>query len=222
MKKSFVRLIIAVSIDGKIAFPDCGKTRIGGESDRQVLENALAWADCTLMGGETLRANKSTCLIKNTKLLKERSSLGKSAQPISIIVSEKGIFDKNWIYFQQPIQRWLISHSPSNNCIQNGFTNNILFDENWEKTVNQLNDLGLYRIALLGGSKLLYSMLTDDQVDEFQLTICPRMIGGDKTWIPIGNNCTNLAIGNSNSWQLKSINTLEGNEVLINYLRNRK
>ena len=65
MKKQWVKLVLASSIDGRIAYPNGGKTQLGKSGDRFVLEESLAWSDGILMGGQTLRDHQSICLIKN-------------------------------------------------------------------------------------------------------------------------------------------------------------
>ena len=65
MKKNWVKLVLASSIDGRIAYPEGGKTQLGQSGDRLVLEEALTWSDGILMGGQTLRDHQSICVIKN-------------------------------------------------------------------------------------------------------------------------------------------------------------
>ena len=108
MKKKWVKLVLASSIDGRIAYPEGGKTQLGQSGDRLVLEESLAWSDATLIGGGTLRAHQNTCLIHNYELIKHRTSKGRSEQPIAIVISNQKDFCKDWPFFKQPIKRWLI------------------------------------------------------------------------------------------------------------------
>ena len=45
MKKKWVKLVLASSIDGRIAYPEGGKTQLGQCGDRFVLEEAIAWSE---------------------------------------------------------------------------------------------------------------------------------------------------------------------------------
>ena len=63
MNKIWIKVVLAISLDGRISLPNGGKAQLGNKGDRRVLEESLAWADATLMGGETLRVHKNTCLI---------------------------------------------------------------------------------------------------------------------------------------------------------------
>ena len=49
-----LRLVLAVSLDGRLAPAEGGAAQLGGSGDRRVLEEALAWADGCLIGAETL------------------------------------------------------------------------------------------------------------------------------------------------------------------------
>ena len=69
MQQHWVRLSLAISLDGRITGPKGGPAFLGGDSDRKILEKSLAWSDGALIGGETLRAYKSMCLINDPRLI---------------------------------------------------------------------------------------------------------------------------------------------------------
>jgi len=127
LKKKWVKLVIASSIDGRIAYPGGGKTQLGQSGDRSVLEESLAWSDGILMGGQTLRDHKSICIIKNKSLLKQRISEGKDEQPIALLASNQNSFPVNWLFFKQPVQRWILQNQERKNelIIPNGFDKKI-------------------------------------------------------------------------------------------------
>ncbi len=57
MKSQWVRLVLVISLDGRITFANGGPSHMGGAGDREVLEEALAWADGAMIGGGTLRTH---------------------------------------------------------------------------------------------------------------------------------------------------------------------
>ncbi len=224
MNKTLVRLVLAVSIDGRITFSNGSKASLGGKGDRKVLEESLAWSDATLMGRGTLEAHQNTCLIHSPKLLSIRKSKGKSLQPISLIATSKGSFSENWEYFDQPITRWILSpKKKSNHIYQKGFDRHFLIRNTWAETFHHLKKEGCHKIALLGGRKLIQSILLEDNIDELQFTLTPRILGGNYTWVDTSGTM-NLPINltESKAWILKEIKILEGNELMIQYSRNRK
>ena len=103
-----LRLVLAVSLDGRLASPAGGAAQIGGRGDRRVLEEALAWSDGALLGAETLRRHGSTCLIHAPDLLKRRLQRGLAPQPLALVASRSGRLPPGLPFFAQPVQRWLL------------------------------------------------------------------------------------------------------------------
>ncbi len=226
MKSPWVRLVLAISLDGRLAFPLGGASPLGGSADRRALEEALAWADGTLMGDKTLRIHRSTCLVKESDLLEKRSLEGRSQQPISIIVSQGIAHSKSWSFFKQPIKRWLLRPIQSDSTAEQfdesqGYERQLAFIGDWSITLVQLAELGISRLVLLGGAKLLNSLLHADLVDELQLTITPRIVGGSYTWVPISNVDLPSSIAASGAWNLKENQHIGQDELMVRYFRNR-
>ena len=219
MKRQWVKLVIASSIDGRIAYPGGGKTQLGQEGDRLALEESLAWADGILMGGQTLRDHQSICIIKTESLIKQRILEGKNEQPISLIASNKANFSKNWPFFRQPVERWLLQKKTeeSENQLIDRFHKHINLKLKWSDSLKDLNHKGLSKIVLLGGAKLISNFLIEDLIDELQITITPHLVGGNYCWVSAN---LNKIKNNNKSWFLKESKRLGNNELLIRYLRN--
>ena len=216
MKRPEIILVIASSLDGRIAFPQGGETHLGSKYDKQLLNKSLTKVDATLFGSGTLKAHQSTFLIRKNHFLKNRQEI-LANQPISVIAGNSENFSKSWRYFKQPIRRWLIS---SNRIIKDSKVNfdKILFYENsWLHTLNILKKEGIKRIALLGGAKLIESFFTEDLIDEIKITICPKVIGGKYTWIPFKEK--NKILNFENSWKIKVTKVLKTSEVFIHYTK---
>ena len=216
MKRPEIILVIASSLDGRIAFPQGGETHLGSEYDKQLLNKSLTKVDATLFGSGTLKAHQSTFLIRKNHFLKNRQEI-LANQPISVIAGNSENFSKSWRYFKQPIRRWLIS---SNRIIKDSKVNfdKILFYENsWLHTLNILKKEGIKRIALLGGAKLIESFFKEDLIDEIKITICPKLIGGQYTWIPFKEK--NDIFNFDNRWKIKMTKVLKTSEVFIHYTK---
>ncbi len=222
MKKQWVKLVLASSIDGRIAFPEGGKTQLGNSGDRLVLEESLTWSDGILMGGQTLRDHKSICIIKDKSLIKKRIIEGKNEQPISLIASNQVDFSKNWLFFKQPVERWLLQTQPKNNKdhLIYGFHKHVNLKLKWRDTLEDLNHKGLSKIVLLGGTKLISNFLIEDLINELQITITPHLLGGNYCWVSHKLNNLHKILGKNNSWVLKESKRLGNNELLIRYFRN--
>ena len=216
MKRPEIILVIASSLDGRIAFPQGGETHLGSAYDKQLLNQSLKKVDATLFGSGTLKAHQSTFLIRKKHFLKKRQEISVN-QPISIIAGNSENFSKSWRYFNQPIRRWLIS---SNRNIKDSKVNfdKILFYENsWLHTLIILKKEGIKKIALLGGAKLIESFFKEDLIDEIKITICPKLIGGQYTWIPFKEK--NEILNFENRWKIKMTKVLKTSEVFIHYTK---
>ena len=222
MKKKWVKLVIASSIDGRIAFPEGGKTQLGQSGDRLVLEESLAWSDGILMGGQTLRDHESICLINNEILLKQRASEGKNEQPIALIASSQIDFPTSWLFFKQPLQRWLIQKQGkrNENMVPKGFDKKLNFKFKWRDSLDDLYQKGISKIVLLGGANLISAFLLEDLIDELQITITPHLLGGNYSWVSSEVKNLNKIMNKKNKWILKEAKKLGNNELLIRYLKN--
>ena len=218
MKKLWVKLVLASSIDGRIAYPEGGKTKLGKSGDRLVLEESIAWSDGILMGGQTLRDHKSICIIKDKSLIKKRILEGKPEQPISLIASNQVDFSTNWPFFKQPVERWLLQKETKINQSQmiDGFHKRINLKFKWSDSLDQLHQKGLSKIVLLGGANLISSFLIENLINELQITITPHLLGGKYCWV--SSELKNF--NKTNSWFLKETKKLGNNELLIRYFKN--
>ncbi len=208
-----VIILIASSLDGRIAFPDGGESHLGSEEDKKMLDKNLSLVDATICGLETLKAHQSTYLIK--KRCDKNELKISTKQPISIIASNSRQFSKNWLYFRQPIRRWLISSNKINTSSKNDFEKEIFFENSWKATLISLKKEGINDLALLGGTKLINSFMKEDLVSDIKITIIPRIIGGKYTWIP--SEETNEIFNLKKFWHIKSIDNLMNNEIHIHY-----
>ena len=207
-----VIIVIASSLDGRIALPGGGESHLGSEEDKKMLNQNLSMVDATIFGLGTLIAHQSTYLIKN--LNNKEVDISRS-QPISILASNSKNFNSNWKYFRQPIRRWLITSSKNDNSSNNDFEKQLFFEDSWGKTLISLKKQGINNLALLGGAKLINSFIKEDLITDIKITIIPRIIGGKYTWIPPEQ--TNAIFNLKRVWEIKSIKNLMNNEIHIHY-----
>jgi len=206
-----LRLVLAVSLDGRLAPPKGGAAQLGGSGDRRVLEEALAWADACLIGARTIRLHGCTCLIRDPDLLEQRSTQQRSAQPHALVVSRSGVFEPALRFFQQPLERWLLTPSAAAE-LPAGFQQQRAIDS-WPQLLRRLADEGLGRLVVLGGAELAGHLLEQQLVDELQLTVVPQVLGGCHSWLPPG------CVLQPNTWRLLEQRSLGGDELLLRYRR---
>tara|TARA_Y100001968_G_scaffold45599_1_gene35634 strand:+ start:11756 stop:12445 length:690 start_codon:yes stop_codon:yes gene_type:complete len=220
LQKPWVRVVLAVSIDGRITPANGGKANLGNQGDRRVLEESLSWSDGTLIGANTLRIHENICLIHDKNLINKRLSEEKFEQPISILISNKNNYSYDWMYFKQPIHRWLINplNSIESNKVPKYFERLILFESNWSDILEKIFQSGIKKLVVLGGAKVVESLLIEKQVDELQITLTPKLLGGSHSWI--SHKITNLPMEytEDNCWILNEVKVLEGSEIMLRYI----
>ena len=202
--RPFVRLVLAISLDGRLAPPVGGAAQLGGEGDRRALEQALAWGDACLIGAGTLRAHQCTCLIRSPQLLEQRRSEGRAEQPAAVVVSRSPDFDQDWLFFRQPLQRWVLAPAP----VEAGFERWIPLGESWSQRLEALGSAGIQRLVLLGGARLAADLLAADCVDALQLTLVPQLLGGRFSWLPCTNAPLPAALAQPGAWQSEGVEDL--------------
>ena len=215
--RPFVRLVLAISLDGRLAPPEGGAAQLGGEGDRRALEHALAWGDACLIGAGTLRAHQCTCLIRNPQLLEQRRSDGRTEQPAAVVVSRSPDFSSTWRFFDQPLQRWLLAPEP----VDQGFDRWFPLAPTWPERLEALGAAGIQRLVLLGGAQLSADLLQADCVDALQLTLVPQLLGGCFSWLPCTGVPLPAALAQPGAWQSDGLEDLGDGELLVRYQRIR-
>jgi len=216
------RLVLAISLDGRLAPAAGGPAQLGGKGDRRVLEEALAWADGALIGAETLRRHGSTCLIHAPDLLEQRRIQGRRPQPIALVVSRSGVLPATLPFFGQPLERWLLLADASGAFPEGaeggagaGFAR-VLPLGAWQPLLEDLAAAGLERLVVLGGAALAGSLLAEGLLEELQLTLCPRLLGGPHSWLA---SDIRLPEAITSGWCLEEQRLLGQDELLLRYRR---
>ena len=215
MNRPELRLVLAVSLDGRLAPPAGGAAQLGGAGDRRALEEALVWADACLIGAQTLRLHGSTCLIRQPELVAQRQAAGRPAQPLAIVVSRSGRFAPDLPFWTQPLERWLLQAQGPEPAppLQPGFSR-LLRWSTWPEALAPLAAAGIQRLVVLGGAQLAASLLAADCLDALQLTVCPLLLGGPHHWLPWAG-----LPPQGQGWRLEQCRPLGGEEVLLLYRR---
>jgi 5-amino-6-(5-phosphoribosylamino)uracil reductase len=79
-----------------------------------------------------------------------------------------------------------------------------------------LTKLGLKKLGVLGGGKLVASLVARDLIDELYLTICPLILGGEKAPTPVEG--WGLSVAEALKLELVGINAVDS-EVFLHYRR---
>ncbi len=212
LSQPYVTIILAMSVDGKISNDTQKPARFSSKADLQHLEQQISLCDAIIFGGNTLRAYGTTLTIKNEQLLEARKKRNQTTQPINIVCSNSGNLDPQCNFFHQPINRILLTTIEGLNywnckinqpiikekinlfhqCIitENNNNNNI----NWNQAFKEFQTLKFNRIGILGGGQLIASLCAENLINDLWLTICPIILGGEKSPTPVAGNSLKLPL----------------------------
>ncbi|BAQ64761.1 5-amino-6- [Geminocystis sp. NIES-3709] len=219
--------IVAMSVDGKISTASDKPARFSSKADLKHLETQISGYDAIVFGGNTLRAYGTSLVIKNPFLLEKRRENNQPLQPLNIVCSPSGNINPTLPFFCQSLPRGLLTtdkglihwhekintfnQENDNNFFQEIFTFNYPF--NWRDILQQLHFLNYRKIGILGGSKLISSLLKENLIKDLWLTICPLIIGTKTATNLLDNNLLNRSI-NLTLIEVKQIDQ----EIFLHYL----
>lgn len=221
-----------MTADGKTADRSGQAARFGSPQDRAHLERHIALADATLIGAGTLRAYGTSLAVHTPELLQERQDRGQSPQPIQILCSASGNLDPHWRFFQQPFPRWLITLTGQPPLPDPWWATpqSTAFDRIIQADPSSASpeyprldghtlgrtlwEFGIQDLTVLGGSQLVATLLEQDGIDEFVLTLCPLLLGG--TTAPTAIAGPGFLQEKGVPLQLEQC-TPQGNEIFLKY-----
>ncbi|WOD40946.1 RibD family protein [Nodosilinea sp. E11] len=216
-----VTLVLAMSLDGKIADVQRGAARFSSAADLAHLEAQVAAADGVLFGAGTLRAYGTTLSVRQPDLLAERRQRGQADQPWQIVWSPSGHLDPSWRYFRQPVPRGLLTTAAgATDWNPEQFQRIWTIPEaktqpwDWPWILAQFRAAGMGRLALLGGGGLVAELLRCHCIHEIFITVCPLLLGGATAPTPVEGAGFLTAV--APRLQLLSSQTV-GGEVFLHY-----
>lgn len=219
-------VILAMSADGKIADEMRSPARFSSPTDQTHLEKQVAQADAVLFGAGTLRAYGTTRSVSNPQLLQLRKQRGLPLQPVQIVASRSGMLDPQWRFFRQQVPRWLLTTpfgakywQEQPESVAGSFERILVVDTvadrlDWSDAFQQLIQLGIGRLSILGGGELVASLLTADLIDEVWLTVCPLILGGKAAPTPVDGEGFSAQL--APRLELLGVETIE-QEVFLHY-----
>lgn len=202
-RRPHTTLVLATSLDGKIADYGNSPALFTSEADSRHLEAQVAIADAVMVGATTLRAYGQNIQVRTPALFEERQHRGQPPQPIQIVCSASGQLDPEMDFFRQDIPRWLLT-SPDGGKLWEGkphFARVIINEklgeysgdrpdaqpilDNWQGIFQELAQAGIQKLTLLGGGTLVADLLRSQLIDEWWLTLCPLVLGGTTSVVPV-------------------------------------
>jgi 2,5-diamino-6-(ribosylamino)-4(3H)-pyrimidinone 5'-phosphate reductase len=187
--KPFIKLNVAISIDGKITTAARDFHGFGGSEDRERMDGLRAWSDAIVIGAGTLRDEDPLLLIGSPERIEIRRLQEKTDQPLPVIVSRNLDFEaQHFRIFRERINSVLVftsSDAPKQNIqAVEKFADVKVLQATEDGLVNlmqlcsTLSEIGVQHLLVEGGGELNYLMLKSGLIDELHVTIAPLVIGG--------------------------------------------
>ncbi|WP_218081815.1 RibD family protein [Anthocerotibacter panamensis] len=182
--RPWVSLVLATSLDGKIAARRDARPGFPSVHDQAHLEMQVSLADAMLIGAGTIRAYSTAFTVRQPELLAARAERGQKPQPTLVIASRTLDLSLDWPLFRQPLERILLTGAVSlqQQAHFAGHAQVLVAGDakgvDFAQALTELKKRGVERLVLLGGGQIVAQCFAQGLVDEWWLTLCPVIIAG--------------------------------------------
>lgn len=185
MKKPFIFINSAMSLDGKLSTFERKQVKISNKEDFERVDRLRASADAVMVGSNTVAIDDPKLTVKSEELRKERMAKGLPENPAKVMVgSIKRIrLDGDFLSYGNSEKIIFTTEKEEKEKIAALKKKARVYVMGKEKTniyemVDILAGLGMKRIMVEGGGTLNYEMLEAGLVDEIYVAIGPKIFGG--------------------------------------------
>jgi riboflavin biosynthesis pyrimidine reductase len=193
--RPYVVCNFVASADGK-ATSQGRSGPLGGPADRVVFHLLRTQVDGILAGTGTLRAERYGRLVRDPRLEEIRTSEGRSAQPLGVVISRSGEVPWGIPLFDDPGSRvalYVPPNAPAPDCAAQVIVHPSGPEMMLVDTFRSLRqDHGVRSLLCEGGPRLFDGMLGEGVVDELFLTLAPALVGGSELGITHGGALDHL------------------------------
>lgn len=213
---------LAISMDGKIATKD--RCHIDASPyDRYMMDINRRRAHAVLMGAGTLRAYRRPAVVDRKRFQVWRKAKRMNPHPINVVIARQIDFEPTWPFFSDPhIERVLVvPDSTSESKLKPFQTLCHIFKYNDgpdfpEQIIGYLQKLGCKSLLLEGGGNIMFPWVERDLIDEWNITVVPAIMGGEKA--PTMVEGEGFDVAHIKRYKLKSCKRRR-NEIFLKYVR---
>lgn len=186
-RRPFVFVNMAMSADGKIATSNSTVSSFGSKRDLEHLYELRTSADAVMAGARTLNSNSVLLGTGGARFQKMRRDRGLAEYSLRIIVSGSGSISPDAAIFQHRFSPIIILTT------ERGYHRRLekfrrLFDaailcgkteiDFFAALATLRSRWNVHRLLCEGGGELNAALFREGLIDEVNLTICPKIIGG--------------------------------------------
>jgi 5-amino-6-(5-phosphoribosylamino)uracil reductase len=182
--RSHVIVNMAVSVDGRINSRTRERFALGSEHDRRLMDVLRERADAVIIGAGTVRHDGHPMLLRYPDLVAKREKRGAAAHPVNVVLSGDLDLPLRRFFAGDATQRIIFTTHRASAARIRKFQRVaevvVLPGKNpaAAKVVEELRKRGLRKLILEGGGEVHFPFAKAGLVNEWYITITPRLIGG--------------------------------------------
>ncbi|HIE34046.1 MAG TPA: 2,5-diamino-6-(ribosylamino)-4(3H)-pyrimidinone 5'-phosphate reductase [Candidatus Altiarchaeales archaeon] len=184
IKKPFVFINTAMTLDGKISTFKSKQVRISNELDMERVDKLRAESDAILVGMNTVVTDDPKLNVKNEELRRERIKKGLPENPIKVTLGGIDRIKLNSDFLNYGNCEKIIftindSDPQKIEKLNKKATVYVMEGEiNLKGAVRILKQMGIDRLMIEGGGETNFSFLKERLVDEIYIALAPKIFGG--------------------------------------------
>jgi riboflavin-specific deaminase-like protein len=182
--RSHIIVNMAISLDGRINTRRRERFALGSEHDRRLMDVLRERADAVIVGAGTVRHDGHPMLIRYADLRAKRVAAGKPTHPVNVVLSSDLDLPIKPFFTGAETTRIVFTtrHAPASRVRRFEKVADVVVLEGAHPSpaavVGALRERGLKKLILEGGGEVHFGFLKAGLVDEWYLTLTPRLIGG--------------------------------------------
>lgn len=182
--RSHVIVNMAVSVDGRINSRTRERFALGSEHDRRLMDVLRERADAVLIGAGTVRHDGHPMLLRYPDLVARRKKRGQSPHPVNVVLSGDLDIPLRRFFAGDATKRIIFTTRRASAARVRKFQRVaevvVLPGKHPSpaRVVHELLKRGLKKLILEGGGEVHFPFAKAGLVDEWYITITPRLIGG--------------------------------------------
>jgi 5-amino-6-(5-phosphoribosylamino)uracil reductase len=175
---------MAVSVDGRINTRTRERFALGSEHDRRLMDVLRERADAVLVGASTVRHDGHPMLLRYPDLVAKRMKRGAAPHPVNVVLSGDLDLPLKPFFTGDATKRIVFTTKRARAARIRKFQRvaEVVVlpgkEPSATRVVEELRRRGLTRLILEGGGSIHFPFAKAGLVDEWYVTITPRLIGG--------------------------------------------